>query len=65
MAERSPPEPSSPIELVSPQGARLWTAVWLTVGLACLSVALVLAMGELFLSLKRPLLEAIFASSRS
>lgn len=61
MAERLPPDAPNAIELSSPQPSRVWIAVWLALGGALLTFALVAAMGELFLALKRPLFEAIFA----
>lgn len=47
------------LELVAPPVSRVWTALWIALGAALLTAAVILASAELILSLKSPLLEAV------
>jgi hypothetical protein len=64
VAERVAPEDGT-IELPSPQGSRLWVAVWVAFGAILLAAALILIAGEAYFALRGPLVEAIFSARRS
>lgn len=49
------------LELVSPPPSRVWAALWLALGAALLTAAVLLASAELILALKSPLLETLAA----
>ncbi len=53
------------LELVAPPASRVWAALWIALGAALLTSAVILASAELILSLKSPVLEAIAPPSRS
>lgn len=47
------------LELVAPPASRVWAALWIALGAALFTSAVILASAELILSLKSPLLEAV------
>ena len=62
MATEASPRSGEVVELAPAPASRLWVALVLGVGAAILGAAAVLVLGEVFLALKRPVLEALLVS---